>query len=86
MDPLSRNIASLERDLQLSQTNPTKIIATCIGVAILMATLAIWWVRPSSLLEKDNSISWVKTGQLMLAIGVAMVSILWILWNLFIYN
>lgn len=86
MDNLTRNIASLERDLQLSHTNPTKIIAVCIIVGILFVVLGVWWTRPSALLEKDNNISWIKLGQFILAVAIALLSILWILWNMYVYN
>lgn len=84
MDSLQRNINALEREMQISQINPIKIIGGIVAVSICVIALVIWWIRPGCLLE-DNNISWVKTGQCILAIGVGLLSILWILWNVFLY-
>lgn len=84
MDPLSRNISSLERELQISQVNPLKIIGGLILIGIVIVVCGILWFRPTSLLEDgQDKISWERMGQFILAVGIGMLSILWILWNLF---
>uniref|UniRef100_A0A6C0JWE4 Uncharacterized protein n=1 Tax=viral metagenome TaxID=1070528 RepID=A0A6C0JWE4_9ZZZZ len=85
MDSLQKNINALEREMQLSQINPIKIIGAIVAVIICILAIIIWWVRPSVLMDDDSSISWVKTGQCILAIGIALLSILWILWNMMMY-
>ena len=85
MDSLQRNINSLEKELMISQINPIKIIGVIVGVAILLIAIIIWWIRPGCLINDDDTISWVKTGQCMLAFSIALLSILWILWNVLLY-
>lgn len=86
MDHLQKSINALEREMQISQINPLKIIGGCIVVVILISAGSIWWLRPKALVESDDTISWTRTGQFILGIAIAMLSILWIMWNLFMYN
>ena len=85
MDSLQRNINALEREMQISQINPIKIIGGIVAAIICIVALVIWWMRPSCLLDPQENICWIKTGQCFLAIAVALLSILWILWNMMMY-
>lgn len=84
MDSLSKNISALEREMQISQISPIKIIGGSCLVIVILIVLYICWSKPSSLMENDK-MSWSKLIQFVIAIGIALVSILWILWNLFMY-
>lgn len=85
MDSLSKNINALEREMQISQINPIKIIGGASVVLLICVIGYIYWVKPTALFEPDQSISWPKMIQFMIGIAVALLSILWILWNLFMY-
>jgi len=85
MDSLSKNISALEREMQISQISPIKIIGGSCLVVIVLTVLYIFWSKPSALMENDDTMSWPKLGQFVIAIGIALLSILWILWNLFMY-
>lgn len=84
MDNLQKNINALEREMQISQMNPIKIIGAVVAILICLVALIIWWVRPAALCDGEE-LSWVKTSQCMVAIGVALLSVLWLLWNLMMY-
>ena len=86
MDSLQRNINALEREMQISQVNPWKVIGISIFVVIFLGVLSIWWFRPKSLIDIErDEISYIKTSQFMIALLVGSVSILWIFWNLYMY-
>jgi len=84
MDDLSRNILSLEREINISTVNPWKVIAISIAVVAILGVILIWWFKPKSLKEGED-LSYSKTIQFMIALLVAAVSILWIFWNLYMY-
>ena len=86
MDQLHRNIMTLEREMQISQVNPWKVIGSSILAVTLLGIFSIWWFRPTSLVDKDNNeISYTKTIQFMIALLVGSISMLWIFWNLYMY-
>ena len=86
MDSLTKNINSLERELDIAQINPIKIIG---GISIAFLVIAIGyvlWMKPVSLTDDDpETLSWPKLIQFILGVGIALLSILWILWNVFMY-
>lgn len=84
MDQLERNINALEREMQISQVNPWKVIGFSILTVTLLGIFSIWWFKPKSLTDNDE-ISYTKTSQFMLALLVGSISILWIFWNLYMY-
>jgi len=84
MDQLQRNINALERQLQIDQVNPWKVIGISILTVIILGVLSIWWFKPKSLSDGDE-INYPKTAQFMFALLVGSVSILWIFWNLYMY-
>ena len=85
MDQLQRNINALEREINISQVNPWKVIGISILSVTVLGIIYIWWFRPKSLIDKDNELSYTKTIQFMLALLVMSISILWIFWNLYMY-
>ena len=83
MDSISKNLSALEREMQISQISPIKIIGGISLVSIVMIVAYIFWSKPSSLMDKGDTMSWSKLGQFVLGISILLLSILWILWNLF---
>lgn len=82
MDSISKNLSALEREMQISQISPIKIIGGISLVSIVMIVAYIFWSKPASLMDKDT-MSWSKVSQFVLGISILLLSILWILWNLF---
>lgn len=85
MDNITKNINALEREMQISQINPIKLVGGGSIILLLIVVGYIFWAKPQALLERDQTISWSKMTQFIIAIGIAMLSILWIFWNLFMY-
>ena len=84
MESLSRNITNLERELTISQISPMKIVGGISIVVLLIAVGYVAWVKPRSLTEDDGeTLSWPRVIQFVIGIGVALLSIMWITWNLF---
>jgi magnesium-transporting ATPase (P-type) len=84
MDNLSRNILTLEREINISTVNPWKIICGSIIAVSLLGAIIIWWYKPSSLKDGDN-LSYSRTAQFMIALLVFTTSLLWIFWNLYMF-
>lgn len=82
-DTIHRNINALERQLQITQISPIKIIGGLTIVAVIIILAYVFWTQPNSMMEKD-SFSWSKMAQLVIASLVGLASLLWILWNVFL--
>lgn len=86
MDSLTKNINSLERELSISQINPMKIVGGICIVVLLIAVGYVVWMKPAALTEKDGqTLSWPRLIQFIIAVAIALLAVLWILWNLFMY-
>jgi hypothetical protein len=84
MDNLQRQINILEREVQISHVNPWKVIVGSIVAVILLGSLGIWWFRPKGLFDGDD-ISWSRSIQFLFGLLIFSVSVLWLLWNLYMY-
>ena len=84
MDQLQRNIMTLEREINISQVNPWKVIGIGLLVVTVLGIMLIWWFRPTKLTDNDE-LSYIKTSQFMIALLVASISFLWIFWNMYMF-
>jgi len=84
MDQLQRNIMTLEREINISQVNPWKVIGIGLSVVTVLGIMLIWWFRPTKLTDNDE-LSYIKTSQFMIALIVASISFLWLFWNMYMF-
>lgn len=85
MDQLSRNIQSLEREINISSANPWKVIIITLLVVGILGAACIAWFQPTGLKDEEDNLSMTKSVQFFIAILVFAVSCLWIFWNLFMF-
>ena len=86
MDSLQRNIMTLEREMQISQVNPWKVIGIGLLFVTILGVIFIWWFKPKSLIDNEkDEINYIKSSQFMLALLVACISLLWLFWNMYMF-
>jgi uncharacterized Tic20 family protein len=86
MDSLQRNIMTLEREMQISQVNPWKVIGIGLLFVTILGVIFIWWFKPKSLIDNEkDEINYTKSSQFMLALLVACISLLWLFWNMYMF-
>lgn len=86
MDSLQRNIMTLEREMQISQVNPWRVIGIGLLFVTTLGLIFIWWFKPKSLVDNEkDEINYVKSSQFMIALLVACISLLWLFWNMYMF-
>ena len=81
MTDVSDKIRALEREMNISQLTPWKVVAGFVAIAGLLIMGCTWWIRPSMIKGEDDQICNKRLFQFCTAVVVGLSSLAWLLWG-----
>lgn len=81
MIDVSDKIRALEREMNISQLSPWKVVAGFVAVAGTLILACTWWTKPQSIKNSDGQVCNKKLVQFCIAVVVGLASLSWLLWG-----